>query len=129
MLPKSAIRRPSAHSTHGRKSRPTPCVEIHVGDIGGKFQVFVQDNLGHDLILGQTWRAPMRNILKCRQDGTEAAIITAMDDSHSLEVKCVERNDPRHRRYLKPPHTDHIRAERRKGRRGVQFEEVGLEDF
>ena len=66
------------------------------GDIGHFFNVFVQDNLGYDIILGQPWRAQMLCGLQCNRDGSETITVESWDGEKKLESVCVRADDKRH---------------------------------
>jgi hypothetical protein len=83
-----------------------PRVELIVADVSEIVHVFVQDNLGYGIILGQNWRAQTRNVLRCNTDGSETTTIRA-HDGRVLEIPCVRADDVVNQVTLRLPPGEH----------------------
>ncbi|KAG5463051.1 MAG: hypothetical protein BJ554DRAFT_2114, partial [Olpidium bornovanus] len=64
-------------------------MELVVTNIPSRHNVFMQDQLGYNIILGQPWHVAVKCRQHCREDGTEVVTITDSRMDKEMEVMVV----------------------------------------
>ena len=88
---------------HGSVGAACANVALGIANFITKHHMFIQDEIGYPLVLGQPWRARLRYASSWRVDGGEIGRITSPDGERTVQFSVVNPVDERHRMYLKRP--------------------------
>ena len=91
------------HTATGHGSVGAACANVRLGIASfiTKHHLFVQDEIGYPLVLGQPWRARLRYSSGWKEDGSEMGQVTSPDGEKTVRFSVVNPADERHRLYLK----------------------------